>query len=140
MDRDALDHLVNGGSGLKAMAGTADLRELLGRDDAAAREAVDLYCYRIRKYVGAFLAALGGAEAIVFGGGVGENAPAIRRRALEGMEWCGIRLDAAANDAAVGNESCISATDSAIQVWVVPVDEAALMADEAAALLETTAT
>ena len=138
MDWEALDKLLNGGSGLKAMAGTADLRDLLKRNNAAARDAVDLYCYRIRKYIGAYLAALGGAEAIVFGGGVGENAPAIRRRVLEGMTWCGIRLDDAANDATVGTEACISAADSTVALWVVPVDEAALMAEEADHLLRTT--
>ena len=137
MEADALDHLVNGGSGLKAMAGTSDLRELLGRNDAAARGAVDLYCYRIRKYVGAHLAVLGEAEAIVFGGGVGENAPAIRRRVLEGMDWCGISIDGAANDAAVGTEARVSAPDSTLQIWVVPVDEAAFMADETADLLRS---
>lgn len=136
MSVEAVDRLLSGNSGLLGMAGSADLRGLLARTDAPARLAVDLYCYRIRKYVGAFLAVLGGADAIVFGGGVGENAPEIRRRVLAHMEWCGVRLDKAANDAAVGTEARIGATGSAVQVWVVPVDESAVLAGEAVALLE----
>jgi acetate kinase len=132
----AVDRLLNGGSGLLGMAESADLRDLLARTDAPARLAVDLYCYRIRKYVGAFFAVLGGADAIVFGGGVGENAPAIRYRVLAEMAWCGVRLDDAANEATVGTETCISASESTVQIWVVPVDEAAMLADEAVGLLD----
>ncbi|MEO8479722.1 MAG: acetate/propionate family kinase [Gemmatimonadota bacterium] len=136
MSVEAVDRLLNGGSGLVGMAGSADLREVLQRTDPQARQAVDLYCYRIRKYVGAYFAVLGGADAIVFGGGVGENAAEIRHRTMAGMEWCGIRLDQKANNAATGVEARISAIDSTVQVWVVPVDEGAVLAGEAADLLD----
>lgn len=136
MSLDAVDRMLNGGSGLLGMAGTGDMRELLERADPDSRLAVDLYCYRIRKYIGAFMAVLGGADAILFGGGVGENSPTIRRRVLAGMAWCGIRLNDAANESAVGEEVNISLGDSTVSVWVVPVDEAAMLADEAAAVLD----
>ena len=86
-----LDRLLNARSGLLGISGiSADIRELLRSPDELARLAVDLYCYRVRKYVGAYLAVLGGAEAIVFGGGVGENVPEVREKILTGMGWCGI--------------------------------------------------
>ena len=85
MSLKQLEHLLQHGSGLKALAGTADVRELLKRDDAAAELALDVFCYRAQKYVGAYLAALEGAEAIVFTGGIGEHAPEIRRRVCKGF-------------------------------------------------------
>jgi len=92
---DQTDSLLNERSGLLGVSGiSADMRELLVSPDANAHLAVDLYCYRARKYLGAYLAVLGGADAIVFGGGVGENAPAVRARILENMAWAGLKLDA----------------------------------------------
>jgi acetate kinase len=111
------------------------MRELLASNDARARLAVDVYCYRARKYIGAYLAALGGADAIIFGGGVGEHAPQIRTRILQGMEWAGIALDTARNQAAVGVDTLISRADSPIAVWVLAVDEAAILAKEALTLI-----
>jgi acetate kinase len=98
--------------------------------------AVEIYCYRVRKYLGAYLAVLGGANAIIFGGGVGENLPAVRERILSGMEWCGIEIDLEKNNLSRGL-SCISTPASRIEVWVIPVDEAELLAREAVAMTHT---
>ncbi len=136
MTPDALEHLLNTRSGLLGVSGiSSDMRVLLESQAPAAQLAVELYCYRARKYVGAYLAVLGGADAVLFGGGVGENAPAVRARILGGMQWAGIHLDAAANDAAVGTESRIDALSAAdsngAQVWTLPVDESSSLAAEA---------
>jgi len=96
---------------------------------------VSVYCHRALKYVGAYLAVLGGADAVLFGGGVGENAPAVREKILAGMEWAGILLDPESNRAAAGTQARISVPKSSVEVWVVPVDEATVIAEDAAALL-----
>lgn len=132
-----IDRLLNEGSGLLGMSGVSgDMRQLLDSDgdDARVRLALALYAYRARKYLGAYLAVLGGADGIVFGGGVGEHAAAVRATVLDGMDWAGIRLDAAANGATVGREGRISHAGSAIDVWVIPVDEARVLAQEAIAI------
>ena len=130
-----MERLLNEGSGLRGVSGiSGDMRILLAADDPRARLAVRLYCYRARKYLGAYLAVLGGADAVLFGGGVGENAAAVRAGILEGMDWAGIRLDTAAN-AAVGREGRISAADSRIEAWVIPVDESRILAQEALAVM-----
>ncbi len=114
-------------SGLLGVSGTsADPRDLLAAaagGDRRAKLALDLFCYRARKYVGAYLAALGGAEAVVFAGGVGENLPDVRARICEGLEWCGLRLDPARNAAAVGVEARIGADGSTFDAYVIPTRE-----------------
>lgn len=133
---EQLDQLLNECSGLLGVSGiSADIREILESDDDRARLAVDSYCYRVRKYLGSYLAVLGGAEAIIFGGGVGENAPAVREKILASMEWCGIEIDSKKNSCSNG-ASCISATTSRIEVWVIPVNEAVILAHEAESILE----
>ena len=134
-----LEHILNHESGLLGLSGASgDMRQLLAAGEGPARLAVDVYCYRVRKYIGAYLAVLGGAEAILFGGGVGERAAAVRHGILSGMQWCGIELDEQANAAMPAREARISVPDSPIEVWVIPVDEAAEMASEAAGLLRAT--
>jgi acetate kinase len=97
---------------------------------------MDLFCYRARKYLGAYLAALGGAKAIVFSGGIGENAPLIRARICEGMQWCGLELDPERNAMVVGCEGCISTPDARIHAYVIPSDEEVLIARETASLIQ----
>jgi acetate kinase len=109
------------------------MRALLARNDADARLAIDVYVQRARKYLGAYLAVLGGCDAIAFGGGVGEHAAPIRAGIVGGFEWAGIVLDEAANGAAGSELRCISAAGSDVEVFVTPVDEAAIMRDEAGA-------
>jgi acetate kinase len=129
---DRLEHLLQQESGLRGVAGEADMRALLGRADAAAELAVEMFCYRVRKYVGAYLAALEGhAEAVVFTGGIGEGAPDIRRRVCAGLEWAGVALDQERNQR--GDER-ISADTSRLGVYAVHADEETLIAREAAVL------
>lgn len=119
---------LNGRAGLAGLAGSpADPQALLEDGSAQSRFAVELYCYRARKYLGAYLAVLGGCDGIAFGGGVGEHVPQVRSRILSGLEWAGIELDEAANGAARGSESCISAAGSRVSVRVIPVYEELLM-------------
>lgn len=128
---EQVDQLLNENSGLLGVSGaSADMRQLLGSRDEHARLAVDLYCYRVRKYLGAYLAVLGGAEAIVFGGGVGENLPAVREKILAGMAWCGIEIDSKRNHGPCGALR-VSSQESRIEVWTIPVDEATILAQEA---------
>jgi acetate kinase len=131
-----VEELINERSGLLGVSGhSADMRDLIDVDDPRSRLAVDIYCYRLRKYLGAFMAVLAGADGIVFGGGVGEHLPAVRSRVLEGMQWCGIRIDQRLNDRAGGGEASLSAADSRIDVRVLPADETAILAGEAHRLM-----
>lgn len=130
-----LEEMLNRSSGLMGIAGEPDMQRLLQRADADARAAVELYCYRARKYVGAYLAALGGADAILFGGGVGENAPEVRARILGGMAWCGVEIDEGVNRSVKG-EGRVSANASRTEIWSIEVDEAALLAEKAQILLK----
>jgi acetate kinase len=131
-----VDRMLNTWSGLLGVSGlSGDMKTLLASEKPDAQLAVELYCYRVRKYLGAYSAALGGIDAILFGGGVGENSPPVRKKILEHMEWCGIHLDTAANDDATGKEARISSSDSEVDIWVIPVDEAPVIAEEAYALL-----
>ncbi|HEY7888444.1 MAG TPA: acetate/propionate family kinase [Steroidobacteraceae bacterium] len=116
--------MLNERSGLAGVAGeTGDPQSLLDSGNDRARLAVELYCYRARKYLGAYFTVLGGCDGIAFGGGVGEHVAEVRARILTGLEWAGIALDRAANQAASGSESRISAAGSRARVWVIPVDE-----------------
>lgn len=126
--------LLNKQSGLLGISGlTNDMRELLEEarenNDRRALLAIELFCYRARKYIGAYLAAMGGADAVVFTGGIGENAAEIRSRICQGLEWCGLQLDAAVNSTMTGgNEGLISAADSRLKAYVIPTDEELLIA------------
>lgn len=126
---DEAERILNRESGLRALAGTGDMRELLARQDADARLAVDVFCHRVRKYVGAYLAVLEGAEAVVFTGGIGENSAEVRRRVCRGFEWAGLTLDESRADGR------ISTDDSRLHAWVIPTDEEKLIAREAIRLL-----
>jgi acetate kinase len=123
MSAKEISALVNKESGLLGVSGTtADMKDLVEKAprDAHAAEAVDLFCYRAKKYVGAYSAALGGLDALVFTGGIGENAPAVREQICEGLEYLGIRLDASLNHA---NAPVISASDSRVNVRVIKTNE-----------------
>ena len=121
---DRVVEMLNERSGLAGVAGCPDdPQALLDSGSAQAQFAVELYCYRARKYLGSHLAVLGGCDGIAFGGGVGEHVPQVRARILAGLEWAGIELDPAANQAARGSETRINGTRSRASIWVVPVDE-----------------
>ena len=128
-----MDTMLNKQSGLLGISGlTADMRELLAEErengDRRARLAVEIFCYRARKYIGAYLAAMDGADAIAFAGGIGENSPEVRARICAGLDWLGITIDEATNAAAVGVERRIDAPGSRVAVWVIPTDEELLIA------------
>lgn len=134
-----VDEWLNRKAGLLGVSGSSrDMRDLLERScqgDERATLAIDMFCYRVRKCIGAYLAVLGGADAILFGGGIGENAPAIRARICQGMEWCGLLLDSKHNDAVIGSESRISSELARLHVHVIKVDEAAILVEDALACL-----
>ena len=129
-----VDSLLNKNSGLLGLSGlTNDMRELLAEahenNDRRARLAIDIFCYRARKYIGAYLAALGGADAILFAGGIGENAAEVRAQILRGLEWAGIEIDEEANNRMVGGaEGRITTHSSRLAAWVIPTDEELLIA------------
>lgn len=130
LSTEAVDTLLNTESGLLGISGlTNDMRELSGKqDDRRARLAIDVFCYRARKYIGAYLAAMGGADAIVFTGGIGENSADIRGRICAGMEWAGLRLDQKKNEETAGREGEISTADSRLRAYAIPTDEELLIA------------
>lgn len=134
LDLRGVQNLLNKQSGLLGISGlTNDMRELLEEADEhydrRARLAIEIFCYRVRKYIGAYLAAMGGADAVVFTGGIGQNAPFVRASILEGLEWLGIELDDAANAATRGDTlGKISREDSSLEAWVIPTDEELLIA------------
>ena len=128
-----VDALLNTQSGLLGISGlTNDMRVLLDEvkdhQDRRARLAIEVFCYRAKKYIGAYLAAMGGAEGIVFTGGIGENSPEIRERICSGFEWAGVVLDASRNQQMAGKEGLISSDRSKIGVYAIPTDEELLIA------------
>src|SRR5271157_1331448 len=133
MSPSEVDTLLNTQSGLLGISGlTNDMRvlqeELKEHDDRRVRLAIEVFSYRARKYIGAFLACMGGADAVIFTGGIGENSPEIRARICEGMEWAGLKIDAAKNQQTVGREGLISADNSKLLAYAIPTDEELLIA------------
>jgi acetate kinase len=129
-----MEALLNRQSGLLGVSGlTPDMRELLAEsrehDDRRAKLAIELFAYRARKYIGAYLAALGGARAIVFAGGIGENAAVVRERICEGLDWMGVVCDGAKNASLVnGAEGRFDGPAAKVELWVIPTDEELLIA------------
>jgi acetate kinase len=136
-----VETLLNTQSGLLGVSGlTNDMRELLrevkDHEDRRARLAIEIFCYRARKYIGAFLAGMGGADAIVFTGGIGENQSEIRTQICEGLEWAGLRLDPHKNSQPAGFEGQISTSDSRLHAFVIPTDEELLIARDTVRCIE----
>jgi acetate kinase len=129
-----VESLLNKQSGLLGISGlTDDMRELLAEahehDDRRARLAIEIFCYRARKYIGSYLAAMNGAEGIVFTGGIGENSAEIRERICAGLSWLGIELDAERNSTnGTGSKGQISSDSSRVSVFVIPTNEELLIA------------
>jgi len=133
MSSSEVETLLNTQSGLLGVSGlTNDMRmlqsELKEHDDRRVRLAMEMFCYRARKYIGAYLAAMGGADAIVFTGGIGENSPEIRASICENFEWAGLKIDDARNQQMVGQQGLISADDSRLLAYAIPTDEELLIA------------
>jgi acetate kinase len=133
----SLHELLNRHSGLLGLSGyAADMRDLIAEmknGDYRCKQAVDVYCYRIKQYIGSYMAALNGCDAIIFTAGIGENSALIRELVLENLDHMGIKLDKEANNAAIGNgEQLISTPDSKVKVYVIPTNEELVIALDAA--------
>jgi len=128
-----VEGLLNTQSGLLGISGlTNDMRileqELKEHDDRRVRIAIEVFCYRVKKYIGAYLACMGGADGVVFTGGIGENSADVRGRICEGLEWFGLKLDKNRNEQAIGKEERITTDDSKLHAFVIPTDEELLIA------------
>ena len=140
-----VERLMNEQSGLLGISGRSSNMQVLlqiarEEQDKRAQLAIDIFCYRIQQYIGAYLAVLHGAYALVFGGGIGEKSPEIRAKVCAGMEWCGLELDDARNEYAInlrpGDAAKISKDDSLLAAYVVATDEETLIAEETIRCLE----
>jgi acetate kinase len=128
MSAKQFNEMVNFQSGLLGISETSsDMRDLLKKEssDVRAAEAVSVFCYQIKKWIGAFAAALGGVDTLVFAGGIGENAPTVRARICEGLEFLGIQVDEKRN---VANEGTISAAQSRVTIRVMRTNEELMIA------------
>jgi len=135
MDARAIERLIYSESGLLGISGiSSDMRTLLASAEPSARLAIDVYVYRIGRELGSLAAALGGLDSIVFTGGIGENAPAIRQRVCHDAAWLGVELDAAAN---LRGRPRITAGPSRVSAWVIPTNEELMIARHTQRVLES---
>ncbi len=135
MTSEQFNDMVNQHSGLAGVSETTgDMQELLAKQatDPRAAEAIALFCYQAKKWIGAYVAALGGLDTLVFSGGIGEHSPEIRRRVCTGLECFGIAIDETANDA---GGTLISPLGSRVGVYVIPTDEELMIARSTAAVV-----
>lgn len=134
IDGAEVEKLLNKQCGLLGISGvSADTRELQTQlSNARVNLSIDMFCYRVRKYIGAYLAALGRADAVIFGGGIGENTPVVRERICADMTWCGIEIDPERNDETIDREGPITTSESPLPVWVIPTEEGLMMASDVA--------
>ena len=141
-----IEQILNTRSGLLGLSGlSSDMAELMRAERAGhsgARLAIDVFCYRVRKYIGAYLAVLGRVDAVLFSGGIGEHAPDIRARICNGMDWCGMDLvpdaNAGVNGLEPGEIVCVSKDGAALPVYVTGVDEEGEIARETVACFSPT--
>ena len=139
LDADGMSNLLNKKSGVLGITGiSSDMREIeaaIEKGDEMAKIALDMYNYRIKKYIGAYAAAMGGCDIIVFTAGVGENQYSTREAACEGLEYMGVKLDVEKNKGIRGEEAVISTPDSKVTVCVIPTDEELMIATDTMNLL-----
>jgi acetate kinase len=139
VETEDVEERLNRRSGLLGVSGeTGDMGELLAlaaEGHERAELAVAMFCHRVRRYLGAYLAVLEGAHAVVFGGGIGEHAAEVRRRVCAGLEWAGLELDPERNEAPEGDVAPLHREDSRLGAYVVKVDEELVIARDAAASL-----
>jgi acetate kinase len=142
IDIAEVDTVLNKRSGLLGLSGlTSDMRDLLAEDeehgDRRARLAIDVFCRRVRRYIGGYLADMGGADAVVFTGGIGENAPQVRARICAGLEHLGLTIDPVKNSALeAGTAGEISTERATLKAWVIPTDEELLIARDTYRVVE----
>ena len=140
---NSLHALLNRHSGLLGLSGYAsDMRDLISEannGDRRCQQAIDVFCYRIKQYIGSYIASLNGCDAIIFTAGIGENSPLIRKQSLQEMEYLGIKIDDSLNDnAKSGAVQRISASDSKTEVYVVPTNEELVIAIDTAKIAQAT--
>lgn len=132
--------LLNKHSGLQGLSGiSSDMRDLIEESkngDERAQMAIDIYCYRLKKYIGAYAAAMGGLDTLVFTAGVGENSPLVRAKACEGLGFLGLEIDKKANEATVGMEGLISKKSSRVKVYSIPTREELVIASDTARIVK----
>jgi acetate kinase len=132
--------LMNKHSGLSGISQvSSDMREIekaLSEGHEQAKLAHDIYCYRLRKYIGAYAAVMGGLDVVVFTAGVGENSPLVRSKSCEGLEFLGLKIDEAKNRAAKAVEADIATDDSRVRVTVIPTNEELVIARDAKEIVE----
>ncbi len=136
---EGMSGLLNKKSGVMGVSGvSSDMREVIkaaNEGNARCRLALDMYAYRVKKYIGAYAAAMGGVDVILFTGGVGENQADIREAVCTGLEFLGVHIDEAVNNATRGDEATISTADSPVKVCVIPTDEELMIAKDTMALV-----
>ncbi len=136
-----IESLVNKQSGLLGVSGlTNDMRELLAESkengDRRSRLAIEMFCYRASKYIGSYLAAMNGTDAIIFTGGIGENSSEVRRLICDNLSWLGVELDPHLNESMInGNEGVISKDGSPLKIFVIPTNEELLIARDTVRLI-----
>ncbi len=133
-DLNAFNKLINKNSGLFGVSGISndmrDIRKAMAEGNPKAKLAFDMFCYRIKKYIGAYAAAMGGVDIVVFTGGIGENVAHVRKNSTEGLGFMGITLDIEQNEKIMSELACISEENSRVKVLVVPTDEELVIARE----------
>lgn len=139
LDADGMSDLLNKKSGVLGITGkSSDMRDIESAADAGdqrAQLALDMYFYRIKKYIGAYAAAMGGVDIIVFTAGVGENQTGLREEVCRGLEFLGVKFDASKNNVR-GKEAIVSADDSRVKVCIIPTDEELMIATDTMELLK----
>ncbi len=139
LDADGISNLLNKKSGVAGLCGYSDMRDVENAAKAGEEKAViaqESYFYRIKKYIGAYAAAMGGVDVLVFTAGVGENQTSMREATCKDLEFMGIKIDAEKNATIRGEEAVISAPDSKVKVVVIPTDEELMIASDTMALVK----
>jgi len=134
LDGEGIETFLNKKCGLLGVSGvSADTRELRDHsEERLVQLALTMFSYRVRKYVGAYLAALGGADGIVIGGGIGENTPTVREQIFKDFAWCGATYEAKRNSEVIDREGCITVPGAGLPIWVIPTREALMIAKDVA--------
>jgi acetate kinase len=130
-----IEAVLNKESGLLGLSGISDMRDLeeaAAASDERAKLALEVFCYRITKHIGAYMAALHGIDAVLFGGGIGERSPDVRARVCDELGWADVALDPVKNSSPIADHAQVSATGAKVEVWVMKVDEEGVMAKDVA--------
>ena len=138
LDIDRIDYILNHESGLLGISGVSnDMREIMEnakKGNERCQLAQEMFIYQVKKYIGAYAAAMGGIDALIFTAGIGENSPLIRAEICKNMEFLGIKLNETKNKATIGVEQTISSTDAKVKVMVIPTNEELMIAQDTIAI------